>query len=298
MERPACMTRAVRAAPLHLPPAAGREATGTRGTHARPHRWKGCRARRATAGSSGRSANPVSPVPLVNHRRALRRPTRGPEGTGSPYAWPVPPGAAGGAPPIGPLGSAGGAFRSPQVHHRSRYHTSPQAGRSACCQECWRLVRSGLLSELGQRLGAEGASGDLPLVGLLTQDSADEADDGGRVRDDADDVGAALDFLCVSEALAGRGTDHRKPARAQDGPTAPTHPQTAASPVQRIPASDAPWCPPVRLQRRKPGTRDRLGDRPPPVPRWFPAGQQTPWRPCWPQTDHRPASACRLHPHE
>ncbi len=53
----------------------------------------------------------------------------------------------------------------------------------------------GLLSQLGQGLGAEVATGDLPLVVLLSEDGADEADDGGRVGEDADDVGAALDFL-------------------------------------------------------------------------------------------------------
>jgi hypothetical protein len=45
-----------------------------------------------------------------------------------------------------------------------------------------------LLGEFGERLGAEIAAGDLPLVVLLGQDSADEAGDGGVVGEDADDV--------------------------------------------------------------------------------------------------------------
>ena len=45
------------------------------------------------------------------------------------------------------------------------------------------------------RLDAHVAAGDGPLVVLLGQDRADQADDGGAVGEDADDVGAAADLL-------------------------------------------------------------------------------------------------------
>ena len=51
-----------------------------------------------------------------------------------------------------------------------------------------------LLGEFGERLGAQVASCDLPLVVLLGQDGADQADDGVVVGEDADHVGAALDL--------------------------------------------------------------------------------------------------------
>jgi len=38
------------------------------------------------------------------------------------------------------------------------------------------------------------ALGDLPVVVLLDQDSADEAEDGGVVRQDTNDVGPSLDL--------------------------------------------------------------------------------------------------------
>ena len=46
-----------------------------------------------------------------------------------------------------------------------------------------------------ERLDAHVAPGDGPLVGLLGQDGAHEADDGLTVGEDADDVGAPADLL-------------------------------------------------------------------------------------------------------
>ena len=57
----------------------------------------------------------------------------------------------------------------------------------------------GLVAASGlERLDAHVALGDGPLVGLLGQEGADEADDGGSVGEDADDVGAAPDLLVES----------------------------------------------------------------------------------------------------
>ena len=68
-----------------------------------------------------------------------------------------------------------------------------------------------LLDQFGQRLGAEVATGDLPLVMLLGQDGTNEAGDGGVVGEDADDVGAALDLAV--EAFDGVVATHHFDAR-------------------------------------------------------------------------------------
>jgi hypothetical protein len=51
------------------------------------------------------------------------------------------------------------------------------------------------IGEPGEAFQAEVAATDRPLVRLLEHQGADEADDGLIVREDADDVGAALDLL-------------------------------------------------------------------------------------------------------
>src|SRR5690606_7906802 len=50
-------------------------------------------------------------------------------------------------------------------------------------------------SGLGQDLDAHVPALFGPFVGLFGQDRADEADDGGAVGEDADDVGAAADLF-------------------------------------------------------------------------------------------------------
>ncbi len=47
----------------------------------------------------------------------------------------------------------------------------------------------------GEGLHAHVAAAFDPLIGLLRQHRADEADNGGPVEEDADDVGAAFDLL-------------------------------------------------------------------------------------------------------
>src|SRR5262245_12264093 len=57
------------------------------------------------------------------------------------------------------------------------------------------LVRDHGETGLGEDLESHVAAAFGPLVGLFGEHGADEADDGGPVGEDADDVGAAADFL-------------------------------------------------------------------------------------------------------
>ena len=52
-----------------------------------------------------------------------------------------------------------------------------------------------VVAGLGEAVGAHVAPGDGPLVGLLGEQGADEADHGGPVGEDAHDVGAPADLL-------------------------------------------------------------------------------------------------------
>jgi len=67
---------------------------------------------------------------------------------------------------------------------------------SSCLDSRPRVARRGLVACGGlERLDAHVALGDRPLVGLLGQERADQADDRLAVREDADDVGAPADLL-------------------------------------------------------------------------------------------------------
>ena len=55
---------------------------------------------------------------------------------------------------------------------------------------------AGGCGQLGHDFDLHVAVLQLPLVVLLEQYGADQPDDRGLVGEDADDVGAALDFLC------------------------------------------------------------------------------------------------------
>ena len=84
---------------------------------------------------------------------------------------------------VGPVGLCGNAQRCPHGHGARRLAGGAER-------------RGGhLLGQDGERLGAEVAACDLPLVVLLGEDGADQADDGVAVREDPDHVGAALDLL-------------------------------------------------------------------------------------------------------
>ncbi len=56
------------------------------------------------------------------------------------------------------------------------------------------------MADLGQGFQCHVSAADGPLVVLLEQDGADQADDGGLVGKDADNVGAAFDFLVEAYA--------------------------------------------------------------------------------------------------
>src|SRR5688572_19861298 len=60
------------------------------------------------------------------------------------------------------------------------------------------LVRDQGQSGFGQDLQSHVAAAFGPFVGLFGQDCADEADDGGAVGEDPDDVGAAADLFVES----------------------------------------------------------------------------------------------------
>ena len=64
-------------------------------------------------------------------------------------------------------------------------------------------------------LGEVAAVGDLPFVVDVGQDRADEADDGGLVREDADDAGSAFDLLV--DPLQGVGRPDLRPVRPGEG---------------------------------------------------------------------------------
>ena len=51
---------------------------------------------------------------------------------------------------------------------------------------------------LGERLGAHVATGDGPLVVLLGEHGAGQADEGGAVGEDPDDIGAAPELFVES----------------------------------------------------------------------------------------------------
>jgi hypothetical protein len=62
-----------------------------------------------------------------------------------------------------------------------------------------------IIADGGDGLKGHGAGAlDSPLVVLLEEDGADEAGDGGLVREDADDLGAALDLAVQALARIGR----------------------------------------------------------------------------------------------
>ena len=93
-----------------------------------------------------------------------------------------------------------------------------------------RLGVGGRRRQLGHGLELHVAVLQLPLVVLLQQHGADQADDRGLVGEDADDVGPALDLLV--QALqrvggvqlgrgAGRGRPCRRARRARSRPSAP-----------------------------------------------------------------------------
>src|SRR5215211_6374847 len=63
--------------------------------------------------------------------------------------------------------------------------------------------------------GEVAAVGDLPFVVDVGQDRADEADDGGFVREDADDAGSAFDLLV--DPLQGVGRPDLRPVRPGEG---------------------------------------------------------------------------------
>jgi len=88
-------------------------------------------------------------------------------------------------------------------------------------------------------LGEVAAVGDLPFVVDVSQDRADEADDGGLVREDADDAGSAFDLLV--DPLQGVGApdlaDGRSPHAAAPVTPNPTtrrdaHPSVALNELE------------------------------------------------------------------
>ena len=84
-------------------------------------------------------------------------------------------------------------------------------------------VGDGGESAAGKHFESEVAAAFCPFVGLLGQDSADETDDGGPDREDADRIGAATDLPV--ESLGGDQiwvqTSLSKPVKARMSSRAP-----------------------------------------------------------------------------
>jgi hypothetical protein len=76
-----------------------------------------------------------------------------------------------------------------------------------------------------------------PLVMLFGQHGADEADDGGAVGEDTDDVGAAADFLVKSLLPPGTLTYH---GAGDTKPSSTGPPKAAPAAPAAVPMTEAP----------------------------------------------------------